>query len=318
MIRFVPRCACVCALLALAALSGCEDVIAELGKQQADGKSNATASMSPRSDGTIRIATFNIQVFGTSKLEKSNVVNVLAQVVRQFDVVAIQEIRSKDDSVLSQFVAKVNADGGRYDFVVGPRLGRTSSKEQYAYIYDTQRIELDADGVWTVPDPDDRLHREPFVARFRTHGQDSSRAFTCTLINIHTDPDETDAELDALDDVFRAVQRSSPPEDDVILLGDLNVDDRHLGQLGRVANAGWVITGQATNTRGNKSYDNIVFDRRATVEYTGSFGVLDLQQEFGLSLEEALEVSDHRPVWAAFNATEGAVGELAGDGGTLR
>ncbi len=42
---------------------------------------------------------------------------------------------------------------------------------------------------------------------------------------VHTDPDETDTELDALDDVFAAVQRSGNGEDDVILLGDLNVDE---------------------------------------------------------------------------------------------
>jgi hypothetical protein len=42
----------------------------------------------------------------------------------------------------------------------------------------------------------------------------------------------------------------------------------------------------------------------ATAEYTGRWGVLDLQDTFGLSLEKALEVSDHNPVWAAFRPWE--------------
>ena len=42
----------------------------------------------------------------------------------------------------------------------------------------------------------------------------------------------------------------------------------------------------------------------ATAEYTGRWGVLDLQQTFGLSLDKALEVSDHNPVWAAFRPWE--------------
>jgi deoxyribonuclease-1-like protein len=55
-------------------------------------------------------------------------------------------------------------------------------------------------------------------------------------------------------------------------------------------------------------YDNIVFDQRATVECTGRSGVLDLMAEFGLTEQQALEVSDHCPVWAEFNVYEGYKG----------
>jgi deoxyribonuclease-1-like protein len=150
------------------------------------------------------------------------------------------------------------------------------------------------------------MHREPMVARFRVRSPSAEPSFSFTLINVHTDPDETDVELDALDDVYLAVQRNPSGEDDVILLGDLNVDERHLGELGRVPNVTWVVSGQTTNTRRNKSYDNIVFDRHLTAEYTGAWGVLDLQAEYRLSLDEALEVSDHSPVWAEFGVREGA------------
>ena len=43
---------------------------------------------------------------------------------------------------LQRFVGMVNADGAHYDFVVGPRLGHSVSKEQYAFIYDKARIEV--------------------------------------------------------------------------------------------------------------------------------------------------------------------------------
>ena len=59
-----------------------------------------------------------------------------------------------------------------------------------------------------------------------------------------------------------------------------------------------------TNTRRSKTYDNLIFDTRTTTEYTGTWGVLDLQNTFGLSLDKALEVSDHNPVWAAFRPWE--------------
>ena len=77
---------------------------------------------------TVTIATFNIQVFGNSKLAKTWIIDVLSHVIRQFDVVAIQEIRAKEDRIIPEFLAAVNADGSRYDFVIGPRLGARSAR----------------------------------------------------------------------------------------------------------------------------------------------------------------------------------------------
>ena len=146
-------------------------------------------------------------------------------------MVAIQEIRAADQSLLPQFVEIVNSTGRRYEYALGPRLGRTSSKEQYAFLFDSDRIEIDRTAVYTVDDPDDLLHREPLVAPFRVRGPPAADAFTFTLIDIHTDPDEVRSELDALDDVIQAVRNDGRGEDDVILLGDLNTDDEHLGRI---------------------------------------------------------------------------------------
>jgi endonuclease/exonuclease/phosphatase family metal-dependent hydrolase len=254
---------------------------------------------------TIRVASFNIQVFGESKIDKPDVMNVLAEVTRRFDVVAIQEIRAKRDDIVPRFVELINSTGRKYDYVVGPRLGRTNSKEQYAFVFDTATIEVDRTALYTVSDPSDRLHREPLVGWFRARGPPPDQAFTFSLVDIHTDPDETTQELNALDEVFRAVRDDGRDEDDVIILGDLNVDDRHLGDLGEVPNIAWVISGVPTNMRGNRQYDNILFSKLATVEYTGRAGVFDLPREFNLNLDQALQVSDHMPIWAEFSAYEG-------------
>jgi deoxyribonuclease-1-like protein len=261
----------------------------------------------PRGGASIRVASFNIQVFGEKKLAKPRVLSLLVEIIRQFDIVAIQEIRSKQD-ILPQFVDAINATGRHYDFVVGPRLGRTSSKEQYAFVFDTASIEVDRSALYTVADPDDLLHREPLVGWFRVRGPASNQAFTFSLVNIHTDPDETKQELDALADVFRAVRDDGRHEDDVILLGDLNVDDHHLGLLGQISNIHPAIRGVASNTRGDKLYDNIIFSDLATSEYTSRWGVFDMIRQFNLTMDEALEVSDHMPVWAEFSAYEGGQG----------
>jgi len=111
------------------------------------------------------IGAFNVQVFGVSKADKPEVMNVLADIVRTYDVVAIQEIRDKSQTALPELVDLVNSDGLQYAYVVSERLGRTSSKEQYAYIYNTQTTEITGTPE-TYPEPEDTdpFHRQPYIA----------------------------------------------------------------------------------------------------------------------------------------------------------
>ena len=101
------------------------------------------------------------------------------------------------------------------------RLGRTTSKEQYAYIYDNQTVEP-TDTPHTYPEPNgtDPFHREPYIASFKALNGN----FDVTLIAIHTDPDEATEEINVLDDVVRYAQSTHPDEQDFIVMGDLNAD----------------------------------------------------------------------------------------------
>jgi deoxyribonuclease-1-like protein len=262
---------------------------------------------------SILIATFNIQVFGKSKISKPRILDILAQTVRQFDVVAIQEVRAADDDILPKFVAAINADGSRYDYLIGPRLGRTVSTEQYAFVYNTETIACDPASAGTIPDPSDLLHREPFVAHFRARAPIPEQGFSFFLVDTHTDPDEVAAEVSALADDYQFMRTFDPREDDVILLGDLNASETQLGRLGQVPGITWVVRGVTTNTRRTKAYDNILFDRAATSEYTGAWGVVDIESVFGISRDEALQVSDHFPVWAEFRSSEDTNGRDIAD-----
>jgi len=220
--------------------------------------------------------------------------------------VAIQEIRTQDDYLIENFLRDYVNQGGqrRYDYVIGPRLGRSNSTEQYAFIYDTAAIEVNRRSIYTVADPDYLLHREPLVAMFRTRGPPSEQAFTFVLVDIHTDPDETDTELDALAKVYQVVRQAAGGEDDIIILGDLNVDDQHLGQLGQIPGIRPVVRGVTTNTRQTKEYDNIILHQPSTAEFTGRWGVYDVARLHHLTRDQALQVSDHQPIWAEFSAYE--------------
>lgn len=266
----------------------------------------------PRDPKTIRIASFNIQVFGTSKAGKMRVMEILTQIVRQFDVVAVQEIRAKDQTLIPNFIRQINANGAQYDFVLGPRLGNTSSKEQYAFLYDTQSIEVDKYKTYTMSDPNNRMHREPLVAQFRTRGAPATEAFTFKLVNVHTDPDVVEEEMNALDDVYRAVLNDGDGEDDVIMLGDFNTSEKKLYQVGEMSDITTALADVMTNTRGTKAYDNLIFNARHTNEFLGRAGVVDIVRVFNITTDEALEVSDHLPVWGLFSVYEGGgVGRIA-------
>jgi deoxyribonuclease-1-like protein len=282
----------------------------------------ATPPPSPLFGGpTIRIASMNIELFDDQKAKNQPVMWTLARIIQNFHVVAIQEIRTQDDYLIDRLLRDyVNqGDERRYDRVVGPRLGRSNSKEQYAFLYDADAIDVDRSRVYTVNDPDDLLHHEPLVVTFSVRGPPPQEAFTFALVNVHVDPDETDTELDALEKVYRAVRQVAGGEDDIIILGDLNVDDQHLGRLGQIPGIRAVVRGIPTNTRKTKLYDNIVLHQPSTAEFTGRWGVYDVQRLHNLTLDQALQVSDHQPIWAEFSAYESiAPGRVANRGDAAR
>ena len=186
-------------------------------------------------------------------------------------------------------------------------------------MWDASRVELIPESVYTLRDTHEDFHREPLVATFQTRATTGPQPFRFTLINIHTDPDEIDWELDRLDDVMRAIAGSPAGEDDLILLGDFNADDAHLGELGQMRHITPLLRATATNTRKTAMYDNLVIHRVYTSEWSGESGVIDFATEYGLDRAAALEVSDHMPVWADFYPSENAGNRLATQpGGVIR
>ncbi len=235
------------------------------------------------SEDTLAIASFNIQVFGQSKMRKPAVMERITGIIRNFDIVAIQEIRSKKQDIMPRLVEKL---GEGWDFVISERLGRTSSKEQYAFVYKTDKIIIDS--TLQIEDPDDNLHREPFVC-FARAGE-----FDFCLINIHTDPDEVKDEVNALDDVLI---KMLVLEKDAILLGDLNASEPEFGEINLIPDISWAVPEKTpTNVRMNKTYDNIVFIQNNFKEFIAG-GVYNYTRELGLTREDALDISDHFPVY---------------------
>jgi hypothetical protein len=91
-------------------------------------------------DGQTSSRTRHLLAFGPSKAGNPEVIAIIAEIIRRFDIVAVQEIRDSTGEAVVTLRTAVNATGARYEYVIGPREGRTSSKEQYAFFYNTSTI----------------------------------------------------------------------------------------------------------------------------------------------------------------------------------
>lgn len=258
----------------------------------------------PTTEGDVlRVAAFNIQVFGKTKAGKPDVMDVLARTVREFDIVVVQEVRDATESVADTFLDRINSDDGpRYAMVEGPRVGRTSSKEQYVIYYRPSTVEFLSS--LTVADPDDVFEREPLAATFR------AGEFDFTLVAIHIKPDDAEAELAALADVAGSLLADNSSEQDIILLGDFNADCRYFDEDDgahplRAPEFNWLIENDwdTTTSATDCTYDRIIVpEATAGGEYIdGSAAVFYFDSEYGLEDEDFVRrVSDHYPVFAEF------------------
>ena len=284
--------------------------LGNLGVQPRDAQNTASDQQSgpppARTEGdTIRVATFNVNPLDDAKLAKRHVAGHLVKLIRGFDIVAIQHVVAGNRSLLVGLLEQVNAEGRHYSFATGPREENNPARPLSVLLFDQASVEIDPSTVYLIEDPANRLRHRPLVAAFRARGPEPTQAFTFTLVSVHVSPDRAAQELDLMDDVFRRVRDDGRHEDDIILLGDLNADDRHLALWEQTLALTWAVFRTPSTVRGTRLSDNILFDRRATVETTGRSGVLDVMRELDLSTQEAGEISDQLPVWAEFSIYEG-------------
>jgi deoxyribonuclease-1-like protein len=272
------------------------------GGAAAVDSANPPANIRP----TFRLASFDLGQFDDAKQATHRVSDVLNHLFPQFDLIAVQGIRGKNQGVLVRLVEQINAASGRsFNFATCPTQQRDAVDHYNAFLFDRARLEVDRTTVHFVEDRLGRFRVKPLVGAFRARGPNPAEAFTFTLINVEVDPDNVAAELDLLAEVYRAVRDDGRNEDDIILLGDLESDDMHLGRLGNLLGVVPLLSNLPTTVRGTELLDNILLDRRATSEFTGRVEVVDMIREFELTKPDATEISEHLPIWAEFSVYEG-------------
>ena len=275
--------------------------------------STAKSENSTSSFDTIKIMSFNIQIFGVSKMAKPEVVEILVDIVSQADIIAVQEVRSVRPDPVEQFMAMLP---DRYAYIIGPRQGRSSSKEQYWVIYDSEKVTVQQEDSWN--DEEDIFERSPFAVYFRTNGispenspenlpEKSNDMFDFILLNNHIQPSAAEKEIRALPHVVTYyIDLWNDP--DVLVVGDFNADGRYfnktlLDSIFPPDEYFIIITDEDTTVAAShNTYDRFIITSGAEEYFTGNFGVtrFDELYDFDNLSITPVQVSDHYPIWAEF------------------
>ncbi|KAF8565357.1 hypothetical protein P879_05802 [Paragonimus westermani] len=251
------------------------------------------------SDG-LRMATFNIQVFGQNKMRKLKVREILIKILERYDITFVQEIRDSEETAFPQLVSLLSkTTGRRFAYNVSIRLGKTNSKEQYGVIYNPKLVTI----VDTYQEPEDKVtfQRPPYAVLLY---MPMTKVKRVAALITHIQPEAVVDEMNALYEVTRKIHRRWMKP--ILVLGDMNADCGYLSKTKLRALAfkkdgdfQWLVKdGQDTTVAaGHCAYDRIIAKDWKTQWYeNSSVHAYRFDEEMKMSPEQAKAVSDHYPV----------------------
>ena len=201
------------------------------------------------SNSTIKIANWNLQIFGDSKASDKELIKYYQSKIDDYDIIFIQEIRDADGSAF-ELLCK---DLANYNCKISSRAGRSVSKEQYGIIY---KKELRMYNFMDFnPDDSDRWERPPIVTVFNLG------TYNLSLINIHIKPEDVKSELNNLESFYYI---TNVVYENIVLLGDLNADCSYYKPEDEPEfdTLKWVIGDEADTTvsKTDCAYDRIIIN----------------------------------------------------------
>ncbi|XP_075939203.1 deoxyribonuclease-1-like [Anarhichas minor] len=258
---------------------------------------------------SLLLGAFNIQTFGDKKSSNATLMNYICTIVCRYDIILIQEVRDPDLEVTTRLMTAVSKQCPQlvYKYIYSEPLGAGSHKERYLFLYRARIVSVVR--YYTYDDIPygsySRFSRPPFIVEFSTH----TAVGKFVLIPQHTSPSDAVLQIDALYDVVAYV-RNYWNTNNIVLLGDFNAGDNYVSsprwkwiRLSADPWFHWLITNDQDTTvpRQGKTgfpYDRIVVtdDMMKNGVMPGSAKVYNFMSAFGLTLDEALAVSDHFPV----------------------
>ena len=251
----------------------------------------------------LRLAAWNIRIMSHKSRSDAELIEI-ARTLADYDFIAIVELR--DEMVLKRTQKILLQMGKMYDYEFSPAVGR-GSKERCAFLYRSRFVSVVRHGELypDAADGKDDFSRDPYWATFRAGEFDFSVIAVHVIWGKRVAPRK--AEVRALADVYRYVQKANGAEDDVLLVGDFNRNPTDADAYRRIM----AIPSMTrlfqfplkSHIKDSSLYDNIFFQRDHLTEYLNRSGI-DRFDETDFSNDDKaanLAVSDHRPVWAVFS-----------------
>jgi len=245
----------------------------------------------------IIICSWNLENFGKSKNDST--INFIANTVKDYDVVAIQEVVAGDGG--AQAVARLsdalNRKGFKWDYTISePTVSSSYKTERYAFIWKTSRLTI-IGKAWLEKKYNLEIDREPFFATFETNG----KLFTLVTFHAITKTKQPETEIK----YFKFLP-AEYPHNNLIFCGDFNCPQSHT-VFNPLKSMGYkpIFTNQKTslkekNNSGNclaSEFDNMFYNA-AAISFIKSATIL-FYKTFS-SLKEARTVSDHIPIYFEF------------------
>ncbi|HEX8575691.1 MAG TPA: endonuclease/exonuclease/phosphatase family protein [Flavobacterium sp.] len=244
----------------------------------------------------VKICSWNVENFGKSKSTES--IAFIANTLKEFDVVALQEIVAGYGGAqkVAELAAELNRKGAKWDYVVSnPTTGSAYKTERYAFLWKTGKVKLKGK-AWLEQTYQLEIDREPFIATFEQAG----KSFTVVSFHAITKKMQPETEIK----YFKFLPQHYPGLN-LIFLGDFNCPQTHsvfnpLKTMGYTA----VLKKQKTSLKKKQqqteclasAFDNIFYPT-AKIN-VANYGVVHFYNKFQ-TLEAARTVSDHIPVWCS-------------------
>ncbi len=268
----------------------------EPGAQPAGETTERAEAPTGGTPGSVQLVSWNIANLGGSKDDAE--IGVMAKVLRDFDLVAIQEVITSPPGAqaVARLVDQLDRSGADWDYVISdPTSGRGS--ERYAYLWKPSRVRL-VGRPWLEQSIEAPIDREPFMGRFEARG--SGRQLLVASFHAVPKGKNPANEILLLDELHRRYT-----DDDLVIVGDFNLpqDEEAFDELKALGYAP-ALVGQRTSIRMFRGedgrhlaneYDNIFYERAPL--RPARVGVVDFTEQFPV-LKDARYVSDHLPVYA--------------------
>jgi len=252
----------------------------------------------------LKVASFNVQVFGPSKFRKVPIRKALINIIGRYDLLLFQEIRDQSQQAIPSLLAELNKVSEHpYDTIISERMGSTDMKEQYAYFYRTDRLRVRQER--TYGEGDRRKQRSFERPPFMGHFQSIETGFDFVAAGVHVDPDTAEDEIDSLVDVYEEA-RTVFADQDILLMGDFNADCQYLRErdfedirLWTDSRFHWLIGNDDDTTTGKNTcaFDRFVCSTTLKNKVVNNHtGVFRFEPFVRLPPGGVKKVSDHYPI----------------------